>query len=85
MALPVWVTLDFEMYDPFIYYVLSLYFIIIFYFFHFIIIIFNSYFPNMIFFLLYSMVTQLHIHVHILFSHIIMLRHKWVDIVPRAT
>ena len=31
------------------------------------------------------MVTQLHIHVHILFSHIIMLHHKWLDIVPRAT
>ena len=27
-------------------------------------------------FLLYSMVIQLHIHVHILFSHIIMLHHK---------
>ena len=27
-------------------------------------------------FLLYSKVTQLHIHVHILFSHIIMLYHK---------
>ena len=36
-------------------------------------------------FLLYSMVTQLHIHVHILFSHIIMLHHKWPDIVPSAT
>ena len=31
------------------------------------------------------MVTQLHIHVHILFSHIIMLHHKWLDIVPSAT
>ena len=40
---------------------------------------FDSYFPNTIFFLLYSMVTQLHIHVHILFSHKIMLRHKWLD------
>jgi len=29
--------------------------------------------------LLYSMVTQLHIHVYILFSHIIMLHHKWLD------
>ena len=37
------------------------------------------------FFLLYSMVTQLHIHVHILFSHIIMLHHKWLDIAPSAT
>ena len=37
---------------------------------------FNSYFPNIIFFLLYSMVTQLHIHVYILFSHIIRLHHK---------
>jgi len=37
------------------------------------------------FFLLYSMVTQLHIHVHILFSHTIMLHHKWLDIVPSAT
>ena len=36
-------------------------------------------------FVLYSKVTQLHIHVHILFSHIIMLHHKWLDIVPRAT
>ena len=42
----------------------------------FIIIFFNSYFPNTIFFLLYSMVTQLHIHVHILFLHIVMLHHK---------
>ena len=32
-----------------------------------------------------SMVTQLHIHVHILFSHIIMFHHKWLDIVPGAT
>ena len=36
-------------------------------------------------FLLYSMVTQLHIHVYFLFSHIIMLHHKWLDIVPSAT
>ena len=49
-----------------------------------IIYIFNSYFSNTIFFLLYSLVTQLHIHVHILFSHIIML-HKRLDIVPSAT
>ena len=45
---------------------------------------FNSYFPNTIF-PQYSKVTQLHIHVHILFSHIIMLHHKWLDKVPRAT
>ena len=38
--------------------------------------LFSCYFPNMIFFLLYSMVTQLYIHVHILFSPIIMLHHK---------
>ena len=31
------------------------------------------------------MVTQLHIHVYILFSHIIMLHHKWLDMVPSAT
>ena len=36
-------------------------------------------------FLPHSMVTQLHIHVYILFSHIIMLHHKWPDIVPSAT
>ena len=36
-------------------------------------------------FLLYSMVTQLHIHVYILFSHIIMRHHKWPDRVPSAT
>jgi len=35
-------------------------------------------------FLLYSKVTQLHIHVYMVFSHIIMLRHKWLDIVPSA-
>ena len=45
----------------------------------------NCYFLNTIFFLLYGMVTQLHIHVHILFLHIIMLHHKWLDIVPSAT
>ena len=41
-------------------------------------------FPNtlLLFFLLYSMVTQLHIHVFILFSLIIMLHPKWLDIVP---
>ena len=31
-------------------------------------------------FLLYSKVTQSHIHVYILFTHIIMLHHKWLDI-----
>ena len=46
---------------------------------------FNCYFPNTVFFQLYSMVTQLHIHIYILFSHIIMLHQKWLDIVPCAT
>ena len=42
--------------------------------------------PNIIyFFLLYSMVTPSHIHVYILFPHIVMLHHKWLDMVPRAT
>ena len=36
-------------------------------------------------FLLHSLVTQLHIHVYALFSHIIMFHHKWQDIVPNAT
>ena len=36
-------------------------------------------------FLLYSMVTQLHMRVYILFSHIIMLHNKWWDIVSTAT
>ena len=31
------------------------------------------------------MVTQLHIHVYILFFHIIVLYHKWLDIVSSAT
>ena len=31
------------------------------------------------------MVTQLHIYVYIVFSHIIMLHHKSLDIVPRDT
>ena len=31
------------------------------------------------------MVTQLHIHVHIQFSHIIILHHKGLDIIPSAT
>ena len=35
-------------------------------------------------FLLYSKVTQSHIHVYIPFSHIIMLHHKWLDIVHSA-
>ena len=35
-------------------------------------------------FLLYGMVTQLHIHVYIVFSHIVMFHHKWPDIVPSA-
>ena len=34
-------------------------------------ILFYYYFPNTNFFLLYSMVTQLYIQVHILFSHIL--------------
>ena len=37
---------------------------------------FNPFLFQYKFFLLYSMVTQLHIHVHILFLHIIMLHHK---------
>ena len=37
------------------------------------------------FFLLYGMVTQLHMHVYILFSPIITLHHKWLDIVLSAT
>ena len=36
-------------------------------------------------FLLYSKVTQSDIHVYILFSHIIMLHRKWLDVVPSAT
>jgi len=36
-------------------------------------------------FLLYSTVTQLHIHVYIFFSHIIMLHHKWLDTVLSAS
>ena len=35
-------------------------------------------------FLLYNLVTKLHIHVCIFFSHIIMLHHKCLDIVPNA-
>ena len=37
------------------------------------------------FFLLYSMVTQLHLHVYIVFSHIIMLHCNGLNIVPSAT
>ena len=49
-------------------------------------ILFYFYFFNtLFFFLLCSVVTQLYIHVYILFSHIIMLRYKWLDIVPSAT
>ena len=46
---------------------------------------FYCYFPSTIFLPLYSMETQLHIHVNILFSHIIMFHHKWLDIVPSDT
>ena len=35
-------------------------------------------------FLLDSKLTQLHIHVYILFSHIFMLHRKWLDTVPSA-
>ena len=35
-------------------------------------------------FLLYSKVTHSHMHVYILFSHIIILHCKWLDIVPSA-
>ena len=35
-------------------------------------------------FLLYSKVTQSHMHVYIPFSHIIMLHHKWPDVNPSA-
>ena len=46
---------------------------------------FYCYFPNTIFFPLYSMGIQLHIHVYILFSPITMLLHKYLDIVFSAT
>ena len=46
---------------------------------------FYCYFPDTIFFLLYSVVTQLHMHVYITFSLIIMLHHKWLDIDLWAT
>ena len=35
-------------------------------------------------FLLYTKLTQSHIHVYILFTYIIMLHHMWLDIVPSA-
>ena len=35
-------------------------------------------------FLLSSKVTQLHVHVYILFPHVTMFHHKWLDIVPSA-
>ena len=68
----------YDLYYSVVYLLLAFAFFFIFYF---IFIIFNSYFPDTIFFLLYSMVTQL----HILFLHITMLHHKWLDIVPSAT
>ena len=37
--------------------------------------------PIKFFFLLYNMVPQLHIHAYVLFSPIIILHHKWLDIV----
>ena len=47
--------------------------------------IFLLLFPQYNFFLLYSMITQLHIHVYILFSPIIMVHLKWLNIVLSAT
>ena len=47
---------------------------------------FLLYFPNtLLFFLLYSTVTQIHIHVYILFSPMTMLHHQRLDIIPSAT
>ena len=43
------------------------------------------YFPIQFFSLSYIMVTQLHMHVCILFSPIIMLHDKWLDIVLSET
>ena len=43
----------------------------------------NCYFPNT-FFPYCTAVTQLHIYVYIIFSHINMPHHKWLDIVPSA-
>ena len=51
----------------------------------FIIINFLSFISPTHFFPLYSIVTQLHIQVYILFSPNIMLHHKWLDIVLSAT
>ena len=48
------------------------------------ILFFKLLFPQYNFFLLYSIVIHLHIPVHILFSHIIMLHHKLLDIVSSA-
>ena len=42
-------------------------------------------FPTQFFFPLYSMGTQLHIHVSIYFSPIVLLRCKYLDIVLSAT
>ena len=42
-------------------------------------------YPIQFFSLRYSMVTQLHVHVYILFSPIILLHHKWLHIVLSAT
>ena len=41
--------------------------------------------PIQFFFLLYSMVTQLHIPAYIFFPHMILLHRKWLDTVPSAT
>ena len=46
---------------------------------------FNCYFPNTIFFPLYSMVTQLRKDVYIIFSPIVMLCCKYLEIVLRDT
>lgn len=45
---------------------------------------FTLFFPPYMFFLPYSVVTQLHRHVHALFSHMVLLHPKWLDLVPRA-
>ena len=42
-------------------------------------------FPQYNFFSTLQHGDQLHIHVHIQFSHIIMLYHKWIGIFPSAT
>ena len=46
---------------------------------------FYCYFPNTVFFPLYSMGTQLHTHVYTLFSPIVILQCKYLDIVLNAT